>query len=114
MNKKILNATNTYMQAILLMETYHSEVGWKTIKDAKKQYSKHSSENSKLEAVKEQITIRVKGFGWDFLSYPWSKNGKHFTSKELFSYFVKKFFLMNYHQVLKFQVFQQLSFLFQN
>ena len=33
--------------------------------------------------MKENIRIRVKGFGWSDLSHPWSKNGVAYTPQEL-------------------------------
>ena len=46
------------------------------------------SESKCLQAVKEQISIRRKGFGWEDFGHNWSKNGYTFTSKELFDHFV--------------------------
>ena len=45
------------------------------------------SESKHLGAVKEQISIRRKGFGWEDVGHNWSKNGYAFTSKELFDHF---------------------------
>ncbi len=46
------------------------------------------SESKRLRAVKELISIRRKGFGWEDVGHNWSKNGYIFTSKELFDHFV--------------------------
>jgi hypothetical protein len=44
------------------------------------------SHTKKLKAVKEQLQIRVIGFGWKDLHPPWSKDGKLYTADELFQY----------------------------
>ena len=36
-----------------------------------------------MNAIKEQIRIRVVGFGWKDLSHPWSKDGREYTPEEL-------------------------------
>jgi hypothetical protein len=42
-----------------------------------------------MDAVKEQICIRVAGFGWKDLHHPWSKNGKEFST-DVFEHLIKK------------------------
>ena len=39
--------------------------------------------------MKEQILVRVKGFGWDDVKHPWSKNNVRFTSVQLMNHFVQ-------------------------
>ena len=36
-----------------------------------------------MKAAPTNITIHVKGFGWEWCHYAWSKNGQLFTVKEL-------------------------------
>jgi hypothetical protein len=38
------------------------------------------SESARLKAVKEQIMIRSKEFGWEEAGHAWSKNGRVFNS----------------------------------
>jgi hypothetical protein len=45
--------------------------------------SKLTSKSAKLEALKEQIRIRVDGLGWSELSCAWSKDGAAFPPGEL-------------------------------
>ena len=46
------------------------------------------SERTRLRAVKEQIMIRVKGFGWEDAAHAWSKGNVPYNSAELMEYFV--------------------------
>ena len=36
--------------------------------------------------MKEQLQIRIIGFGWKDLHHPWSNDGHVYTSDELFEY----------------------------
>jgi hypothetical protein len=57
---------------------------WKTDpKVVAKELKKLTSETMKYSALKENITIRVKGMSWEWCWHAWSKNGKKFSVQEL-------------------------------
>ena len=41
------------------------------------------SNTAKLNGMKMNISIRVKGFGWEWCRHPWAKNGRKFSVSEL-------------------------------
>ena len=45
--------------------------------------SKLTSMTAKYDALKKNITIRVKGFNWDWCKHAWTKNGRKYTIDEL-------------------------------
>ena len=57
-----------------------------TAAKATAEYGKLKSASAKLEALKEQIRIRVLGLGWSDLACAWSKDGTAFSSADLFSH----------------------------
>ncbi len=69
---------------------FHSAACWRNTADAKTKYELLNSRAAKMDAVKEQICIRVSGFGWKDLHHPWSKNGKEFSPDELFVHLIRK------------------------
>ena len=48
---------------------FHSPAGWQTKPKALSEFEKLTSKSSKLAALKDQIRIRVLGFGWEDLHY---------------------------------------------
>ena len=60
---KLIKAQTLYINVLTHIETYHAPVGWKTKSEALEAFSKLKSKTAKLEAVKNQIIIRVLGFG---------------------------------------------------
>ena len=85
---RLEKATEAYAQAVVLIQSYHSPAGWKTALQAQREYGKIANESLKLDAVKYQINIRTKGFGWKSCHHPWSKNRIKYTSQELMSHLV--------------------------
>ena len=77
-----------YIEAMDYIEQYYSGRCWKTPEQTREDYEMIDSESKHLRAVKEQISIRRKGFGWEDVGHNWSKNGYTFTSKDLFDHFV--------------------------
>eukprot|EP00956_Cyclotella_meneghiniana_P011123 scaffold15566_cov34-Cyclotella_meneghiniana.AAC.1 len=86
--KNLENAKEEYIKAWDLIDIYHSERGWKKLSQAMRVFNGISSEPTRLKAVKEQITIRVKGFGWKEAAHAWSKGGTAYDSLELMKHFV--------------------------
>ena len=54
------------------------------------EFEKLTSKSAKLAAVKDQIRIRVLGFGWEDLHYAWSKDGVDRSPDNLLSYLTDK------------------------
>ena len=79
-----------YANALTYIEMFHSAACWRTKSDANTKYELLTSRAAKMDAVKEQIRIRVAGFGWKDLHHPWSKNGKEFSPDDLFEHLIKK------------------------
>ena len=87
---KFLAATEEYtQQALVLVEQYHSPAGLKNVEQVETKYNNLTSETAKRELMKQQITIKVKGFGWkETCHHPWSREGKLFTGDQLKDYLV--------------------------
>jgi len=81
-------ATKEYAKALTFIDLYHSPFCWKTVKVAEDQFEKTGdlSQTAKEDVVKEQIRIRVLGFGWSDLHCKWSDK----TADELFEHLIKK------------------------
>ncbi len=86
--RRVEKAKEEYIKAWDLIEIYESERGWKTLSQSWRTYNQLPSEAARLRAVKEQILIRVKGFGWDKAAHAWSKNDVAYSSMELMKHFV--------------------------
>jgi len=69
---------------------YHSSACWRTAASAQTHFKKLTSVTAKREAVKDQIRIRVLGFGWDDLHHPWSKDGVAYTPEQLLGHLINK------------------------
>ena len=82
-------ATESYIDAIYYHEMYKSVARWKTISEVKRELKKLKSKTAKLNALKENIRMRVIGFGWKDFATPWSKNGEEFTALYLTSHLEK-------------------------
>ena len=77
-------AQEAYIDAIYYHRMYYSEACWKgDPKVVTANLRRFKSESSKYEALKENIRIRVKGFGWQWAHHAWSKNGDKYTVKQL-------------------------------
>ena len=57
---------------------------------ARRNFSKLTSETAKKEAVKEQIRVRVVGFGWKDLLCAWSKDGKAYSADTLLKHLIER------------------------
>ena len=78
-----------YVNALTYIDMFHSPACWKTVAEAKRLFRSLSSNASKLEAVKEQIRIRVVGFGWKDLHHPWSEGGVAHSPETLLKHLVE-------------------------
>ena len=77
-----------WIEAMDYIEQYKSDRCWKSRRQAIEEYNKLDSEAKRLKAVKEQISIRKKGFGWDDAGHKWSENGYVYSSRELLDHFL--------------------------
>ena len=86
-------ATEEYTQALVLIEQYHSPACLRNEEQVEREYIKLTSETAKINLMKQQITIRVKGFGWkETCHHAWSKEGKMFTGDQLKDHLVNVIF----------------------
>jgi hypothetical protein len=85
---QLVNAKEEYIKALDLIEIYYSERGWKKLSQARRVMNGLPSERARLGAVKEQIMIQVKGFGWKDVAHAWSKGNVSFNSAEFMEHFV--------------------------
>ena len=67
--KKLLAAQSEYADALTYIEMYHSPACWTRVRDIRQNFGKLGSETAKREAMKEQIRIRVIGYGWKDLRH---------------------------------------------
>ena len=82
--KNLENATEEYIEAMYLISMYDSDACLKDDpKNVRKLLKKLKSKKAKLDALKTNILIRVKGFGWEWCHHAWSKNGRVYTINEL-------------------------------
>ena len=76
-------ATEKYIDALYYYDKYGSPACWMNVKDVNREMKKLKSVSAKLSALKENIRIRVLGFGWSHFAHPWSKNGIVYSPDEL-------------------------------
>ena len=76
-------ATEKYIDALYYYDKYDSHACWMNVKDVDKELKKLNSKAKKIWALKENIRIRVVGFGWSEFAHPWSKNGVEYSTQEL-------------------------------
>jgi hypothetical protein len=86
--KKMLACQREYGDKLTYIEMSKSQCFWKTKAIANKEYKKLESKTAKLNAVKEQIKIRIIGFGWKDLHHAWSQDGTAYSPNQLFKYLV--------------------------
>jgi len=86
--KKMLACQKEYGDKLTFIEMANFPAFWSTKAVASREYNKLEGHTAKLNAVKDQIRIRVIGFGWKDLHHPWSKNGKVYTADEPLKYLV--------------------------
>jgi hypothetical protein len=77
-----------WIESMDFIEQYKSDHCWKSRKQAIDDYNKWDSKAKPLKAVKEQISIWKKGFGWDDAGRKWSENSCVYSSWELLEHFL--------------------------
>ena len=73
----------SFIDALYYREMYDSPACWKTAAAVDRELAKLKSKASQLEALKENIRMRVLGFTWPDLATAWSKDGKEFSPEHL-------------------------------
>ena len=76
-------ASEAHIEAYYYFRMSKSKTCWKTEEEVDWDLPQIKSKNDKLNVVKENIQMRVKGYGWKDFAHPWSKNGKLYTAEEL-------------------------------
>ena len=84
----MLVAQEEYANALTLIHMFYSPPCWKIKTTAMREFEKLSSQTAKLNGVKEQIKICVKGFGCSDLHHPWPENGVEIWPEALLAHLV--------------------------
>jgi hypothetical protein len=83
-DKSMANASEEFIDGMYYWNMYFSKACWKDdFNVVEENLRKLKSDAKRYHALKENILIRVKGFGWDWCKHPWSKNGKKYTIPQL-------------------------------
>jgi len=81
--KGLMKAKESTIEASYYWEMYRSDACWKNVRTMKTMLGRLNSESAKLEALKENIRMRVIGFGWTQFAITWSSKGKKRSVVEL-------------------------------
>jgi hypothetical protein len=81
--KNMLKAQESTIEASYYWDMYRSDVCWKNTKTLTKMLARLKSETAKIEALKENIRMRVIGCGWTQFATTWSHQGKKKSVDEL-------------------------------
>ena len=77
------NASDEYIECLIYRAMYDSAACWKTISEVTNGLKKLKYKKDKLQALKDNIQMRFKGFGWDDWKTAWSHMGVQYTIQEL-------------------------------
>ena len=72
-------ATEDYIDAVYYHRMYRSEACWKTVREVTNGLKNLNTKKDKYDSLKENIQIRVIGFGWTKFKQAWSKNGNPYS-----------------------------------
>ena len=82
--KNMEKATEEFIEALYYHRMYNSDACWKgSVIRVTKGLKQLTSETARYDALKENIMIRVKGFGWEWARHAWTKNKRKYTVTEL-------------------------------
>ena len=82
--KNMEKATEEFIKALYYHQMYDLDACWKgSVTRVTKGLKRLTSETAKYNALKENIMIRVKGFGWEWARHTWTKNKRKYTVNEL-------------------------------
>ena len=71
------------IDALYYHDMFGSAACWMNARQIDTELRKLTSNTAKIDALKENIRIRVIGLGWSDLATPWSRNGKLLTVDQL-------------------------------
>jgi len=74
--KNMESATESYIDALYYIAMYGSDKCARDLKTVEEILKRLPSDAQRYVFLKENITIYVKGFGWDEYKHAWSKNGR--------------------------------------
>ena len=75
-------STELYIKAIYYHRMYNLMACWKgSVKRVDEGLNRLISEAAQYDALKENIMIIVKGFGWEWAKNSWKKNKRKYTVK---------------------------------
>ena len=72
-----------FIDALYYRDMYDSPACWKTAAAVDRELARLKSKTAQLDALKQNIRMRVVGLGWKDLATAWSKDGKEFTPAQL-------------------------------
>ena len=77
------NAKESHQLALFYHEMYHLPVCWKDEEQVDKGLKRIKGKGKRLDALKENIKLRVIGFGWKEFKHAWSKDGHPYSEEHL-------------------------------
>ena len=77
------NASDDYIEALIYHSMWDSEACMKTVNDVTSGLQGLKYKKDKLQALKDNIQIRYRGFGWEEWKTPWSYAGVQFSIPQL-------------------------------
>ncbi len=82
--KSLGKAPKEYIDALYYYQMYFSPACWKNdLKVVARELKKLTSDAMKYTALKENITMQVKGLSWEWCQHAWSKDGKNYSVQKL-------------------------------
>lgn len=81
--KGLENASDDYIEALIYHSMWNSEACMKTAKDITTGLKSLKYKKDKLQALKDNIQIRYRGFGWENWKTQWSHGGVQYSIPEL-------------------------------
>ena len=81
--KELANASDDYIQSLIYHSMWNSEACMKTLNDVNSCLKNLNLKKDKLQALKDNIQIRYKGFGWEEWQTKWSGGGVSLSIPEL-------------------------------
>ena len=77
------NASDDYIEALIYHSMWDLEVCMKTVNDVTSGLQSLKYKKDKLQALKDNIQIRYRGFSWEEWKTPWSYGGWQFSIPQL-------------------------------
>ena len=81
--KELENASDDHIESLIYHSMWDSEACMKTVNDVTTGLKVLKYKKDKLQALKDNIQIRYKGFGWDDWKTQWSHGNVQYTIPEL-------------------------------